>query len=204
MRLVILHGLPGVGKMTVGQELSAITGYPLFHNHLILDPLITVFGFGTPQFRKLRERIWLDVMLGGVRANLPGLIFTFSPDCTVSPDFMNRLQRGVKRLGGQVFFVEIVCDPTAVARRVADKSRGRYRKLNDPTLYGQLAKRGAFRYPLLPCDLQVDTTRRLPAAVARAISKRLERPSSPISRRDRKKHSLSQLRAIDGNPKNER
>ncbi len=34
MQLVFLYGPPGVGKLTVGNALSALTGYKLFHNHL--------------------------------------------------------------------------------------------------------------------------------------------------------------------------
>ena len=37
MKLVILYGPPGVGKLTVGRELAARTGFKLFHNHLTVD-----------------------------------------------------------------------------------------------------------------------------------------------------------------------
>jgi shikimate kinase len=31
MKLIVLHGPPGVGKLTVGRELAGLTGYALFH-----------------------------------------------------------------------------------------------------------------------------------------------------------------------------
>ena len=31
VKLVFLHGLPGVGKLTVARELAQLTGYKLFH-----------------------------------------------------------------------------------------------------------------------------------------------------------------------------
>jgi len=38
MNLVFLHGPAASGKLTVGRELSRLTGYRLFHNHLGLSP----------------------------------------------------------------------------------------------------------------------------------------------------------------------
>jgi len=35
--LVFIVGPPAVGKMTVGRELSSLTGFPFFHNHLTIE-----------------------------------------------------------------------------------------------------------------------------------------------------------------------
>ncbi|WAG71084.1 MULTISPECIES: hypothetical protein [unclassified Clostridium] len=40
MKLVFLIGDTAVGKMTVGQELAKITDFRLFHNHIIIEPVI--------------------------------------------------------------------------------------------------------------------------------------------------------------------
>jgi hypothetical protein len=76
VKLVFLHGPPGVGKLTVGRELAAITGYGLFHNHLVVNALLAVFEFGSPAFVELREEIWLAVFERAGDAGVPGLIFT--------------------------------------------------------------------------------------------------------------------------------
>jgi len=39
--------------MTVGREICGLTGYKLFHNHLVVEPIIEVFGFGSPQLGRL-------------------------------------------------------------------------------------------------------------------------------------------------------
>jgi len=36
MRLLVIFGPPSVGKMTVGREVAARSGFRLFHNHAIL------------------------------------------------------------------------------------------------------------------------------------------------------------------------
>ena len=51
--LVFICGPPAVGKMTVGLELSALTGIPLFHNHLGIEAVLPVFEFGSPAFNRL-------------------------------------------------------------------------------------------------------------------------------------------------------
>ena len=37
MKLIFLHGLPGVGKLTVAREFAKLTGFKVFHNHLAVD-----------------------------------------------------------------------------------------------------------------------------------------------------------------------
>ena len=75
--LVVIFGPPAVGKMAVGAELSALTGFPLFHNHLSIEAVLPVFEFGTPAFGRLvgefRERVFVEV----AESDLPGLIFTY-------------------------------------------------------------------------------------------------------------------------------
>ena len=44
MKLVIIFGPHAVGKMTVGQELSKITGLKLFHNHMTIDIVSDLFA----------------------------------------------------------------------------------------------------------------------------------------------------------------
>ncbi len=54
-RLVVLIGPPAVGKMTVGQELSALIGWPLIFNHQILDLVTRYFAYGTDSAKRLLD-----------------------------------------------------------------------------------------------------------------------------------------------------
>ena len=59
MKLVLIIGSGAVGKMTVGQELMKITDLRLFHNHMIIEPVIDVFGyFNGVAIQKLREVVF--------------------------------------------------------------------------------------------------------------------------------------------------
>jgi hypothetical protein len=44
--LVFLHGPAASGKLTVARALEAAVGFPVFHNHLVVDLLTTVFPPG--------------------------------------------------------------------------------------------------------------------------------------------------------------
>ena len=39
VKLIFVYGLPATGKLTVARELSSLTGYKVFHNHLVVDLL---------------------------------------------------------------------------------------------------------------------------------------------------------------------
>ena len=61
MKLVLIVGAGAVGKMTVGQELMKITNLRLFHNHMMIEPVIEIFGkFKGDTILKLREIIFDD------------------------------------------------------------------------------------------------------------------------------------------------
>ena len=58
MNLILIVGSGAVGKMTVGQELMKITDYRLFHNHMMIEPVIDIMGkFDGALVAKLRDDI---------------------------------------------------------------------------------------------------------------------------------------------------
>ena len=74
MKLVLIVGAGAVGKMTVGQELMKITNLRLFHNHMMIEPVIEIFGkFKGDTILKLREIIFDDF----VNDDNEGMIHTF-------------------------------------------------------------------------------------------------------------------------------
>lgn len=169
MRLVFLHGPAASGKLTVAKELAALTGLPLFHNHLVVDALLAVFPFGSPGFVALRERMWLDVFAAAA-AEDRSLIFTFHPEASVAPDFPQRVTALVEDAGGRVDFVALHCTADVVAARVEAPSRQASGKLSSLALLRQLEAAGAFAYPPLPAPaLTIDTGAVAPAEAAAQI-----------------------------------
>ena len=175
MKLIFLHGLPGVGKLTVARELAALTGFKLFHNHLTVDLLTSVFEFGSRPFVKLREKIWLEVFREAVEANLTGLIFTFAYDATVGDSFVDNAQNIVESSGGQVLFVELTCSGEDLERRLTDPSRQGFGKLTSLALFHELNRAGAFKDTGIPSQRFVlDITTLAPYEAAILIAKECE------------------------------
>ena len=171
MKLIFLYGTPATGKLTVGQELAAITGYQLFHNHLAVDLLLSVFEFGSPQFVYLREQIWLSVFESASQSQLPGLIFTFAPEATVRPEFMSNTIETIARNGGAVHFIELTCPIHELKQRIEDPSRARYQKLASVSLFEKLHSEGAFEAFRMPEPaISIDTSLHTPAEAAAIIA----------------------------------
>jgi hypothetical protein len=179
MKLVFLYGLPATGKLTVGRRLAAITGFKLFHNHLAVDLLTSVFDFGTPAFVKLREEIWLSVFDEARNSGIHGLIFTFAPERTVTADFVRKAEQA-----GGVCFVELFCSEETLKARVGDPSRLAHGKLNSAQKFDELKSNGVFDVSYMPePQLRVDTgacsADEAARQIARSIGVSFQTPSQP-------------------------
>jgi shikimate kinase len=117
--LVAIVGPPAVGKMTVGLELSAITGIPLFHNHLSIEAVLPVFEYGSEPFTRLVHDFRFAVFREAAGSDLPGLIYTYvwafdRPGDLASVDEMRAL---FEERGGRTVFVELQADLATRLRR---------------------------------------------------------------------------------------
>jgi AAA domain len=174
MRLIWIYGLPATGKHTVAQHLATLTGYKLFHNHLAVDLLLSVFDFGTQPFVDLREQIWLSVFEQAAVTNLPGLIFTFAPERTVRPSFIPSALDVLARSNATVDFVELRCPLPELKQRLDNPSRQRFQKLTSTELFDQLHADVVFDASHMPTPcLTIDTSLHTPEAAAAAIAKAL-------------------------------
>jgi hypothetical protein len=177
MRLIFIYGMPATGKLTVAQELEKRTGYPVFHNHRVVDLLLSLFEFGSAPFVELREQIWLSVFEQACRSELPGLIFTFAPERTVRRGFVDRVLETVARGDGEVDFVELVCPLDELKGRLDSPSRLQYQKLSSVSLFEKLHAEGSLDASYMPrAALTVDTSACSPVEAAKKIGDALELP----------------------------
>jgi chloramphenicol 3-O-phosphotransferase len=175
--LVVIYGPPASGKLTIARELTQLTNLKLFHNHLTVDLLLSVFEFGSPAFVTLREQIWLSVMLRACTEK-PGLIFTFTPERTVSKGFLNHLIHKATECGAAVRVVELVCSEREIEQRLANSSRKEFGKLSSVEEYQRLRAEGAFAIPTaLTPDLVIDSSASTPENSAAQIAAMLKQAS---------------------------
>jgi hypothetical protein len=174
MRLLFLYGMPATGKLTVARELADISGYPIFHNHLAVDLLLSLFEFGSKPFVQLREEIWLSVFRRAAESGLAGLIFTFAPEATVGASFVAATEKVLAETGGRVDFIELTCPVPELRRRVGDATRQQFRKLTSVALFDQLHAEGSFAsMEMPPPRISIDTEMNAPPRAALQIARAL-------------------------------
>lgn len=173
MRLVFIYGAPASGKLTVARELAALTGFALFHNHLVVDAVAAMFPFGSAPFVRLRETMWRAVFHEAAEAKR-STIFTFAPEPTVEAGFADRAKRTVEAAGGEVSFVRLAVPAEEQERRIGNPDRRQFGKLSSLELLRQLRDEFNRCEAEMPeAALTIDTARVPPPAAARLIADKL-------------------------------
>lgn len=165
MKLVVLYGPPGVGKLTVAKELARLTGYKLWDNHKSIEAVIDVFPYGTPEFFQLTGLIRFAVLAEAARADLD-VIFTF---VHVEGDpHADDIFDVVEPYGAQILPVQITCQKAIHEERVVLPSRSR--KLNTVDgLRSYLAMKNSLLLVPRYESLRIDNTDLTPMQVAERI-----------------------------------
>ena len=118
MKLVLIIGSGAVGKMTVGQELMKITDLRLFHNHMMIEPVIQVFGgFNGAVIQKLRETIFEEF----VKTDHNGMIFTVMWAFDMPSDL--EYVMSVAEKFDEVYCVELIADQSVRLERNKTENR---------------------------------------------------------------------------------
>ncbi len=168
--VAFIHGPAASGKHTIGSLVSEKLGVPLFHNHLTVDLVRTLFDFGTEPFIQLRADIWRHAFQAASRAGR-SFVFTFNPERTVDPALLTELHGIVEEARGQVHYVELRCSDEALEERLGNASRQAFGKLTDVDLFRALRQEGGFEFPPLPKALIcIDTERTVPVQAADEIA----------------------------------
>jgi chloramphenicol 3-O-phosphotransferase len=177
--LVYLYGPPASGKLTVATALAARTGFRLFHNHLTVNAVRSVFDFGSPAFSSVLHRMRLDVFSTAMQAGVDVIFTNNSAWSGVDPRdrftaFVDEVERAVSAGGGGgvVRFVQVTAPDDVLAARVDAASRRDHGKLTDPVRLRELLA-SLDRTPLHADDLLVDTSVLSPEDAAERIASTL-------------------------------
>jgi deoxyadenosine/deoxycytidine kinase len=131
MKLIFIYGSPASGKLTVANEIAKRTGFRVFHNHLSIDCIEPIFEFGSPPFFRLIELIRYEVVAEAAREDR-NLVYTFCYAKDLDDAHAAEVARRVEENGGEVCFVQLVCDKEVLKQRVTEESRKLHGKAGTP------------------------------------------------------------------------
>ena len=158
MKLLILIGNSSVGKMTVGQELAKITPLRLFHNHMMIEPVLEIFGqFRGDVIQKLRQVIFEEF----AKSDNYGIIFTFmwAFDMQSDWDYLESVKKIFNLPEEDVYYVELIAPQDVRLARNTTENRlhnkaskrdieaSNQRLINDDLRYRCESLPGEIRFP---------------------------------------------------------
>ncbi len=157
MEVLFIYGPAAAGKYTVGLLVSEALAMPLFHNHLVVDAVKSLFDFGTTGFKQLRADMWLDAFAAAA-GQQQSFVFTFNPENSVDIDLIKTMTSKITDVDGSVYYIELQCSECQLISRMGADSRHQFGKLTDPHLYQQLKADGCFDFPkFCEPDLALDS-----------------------------------------------
>ncbi|WP_449394302.1 AAA family ATPase [Devosia riboflavina] len=176
--LVVLNGYPGVGKLTIAQELTSLLGGRLLDIHTVYNVAFALTEFKSPDFMRTVEQI--EAIAYGLVRKLPDQM----------PVVMTTVLAGESEWGNAEWdrlvdlgrdrppfcVVHVHCDLDENIRRIEAEGRGAKRKPRDPDMARRNHKEGK---PLMGSNaanlLEIDVTSLSPAVAAQAIENWLKR-----------------------------
>jgi shikimate kinase len=171
MRLVFIYGPPASGKLTVATELAKLTGFKLFHNHVSIQFVQSVFEFGTKTFWRLTGKYRLE-MLEEASKERVDTIFTFVYSKGEDDRFVRQVVQKIRSHGGRVCFVRLYCNREELVRRAKASQRKRTGKVGTEKILNDLFRKHNLDFEIpFRKSLSVDTTNRTPRNVAKSIAR---------------------------------
>jgi hypothetical protein len=192
MTLLFVFGPPAVGKMTVGRAIADRGGYRLFHNHHVIEPLLDVFEFETPQFQTLMGEFRQRVLEEAAAADVD-LVFTlvWALDLPQDADGVRRHLAPFVAAGRRVALIELCAGLDTRLERNRTELRLSEKKSKRDLAWSDDNVRGLERHQMntgarSPADeviaefphLRIDNTDRSPEDVADEVLAWLERTAA--------------------------
>src|ERR1700722_13198675 len=169
MKLLLLHGAPAAGKLTVAKALLGMVPGRLFDNHMAIDLALAIFDFDAPGFWELVHSVRCSGIDAAAEHGVALLVTTF---CYAAPDdrpLYEDFEAIMQRRGGELLPVFLHCSREEAARRVGNPDRVERRKLTSAEIL--IKDLDGFEFAPVPRSdcLMLDTEVRPPAATAQEI-----------------------------------
>lgn len=169
MKIIVLYGLPGVGKLTVAKELAKITNYKLFHNHLSFEAVLSILDMKDKDFWKHVSKIRFALFKAASDKKV-NLIFTSCYEGKHSDEFFKKLISFSKKEKVQLKFVHLFCNEEEMLKRISSEDRKKYNKLTSKKGIKKKMKKHTNKLSIpYVKSFEIDNTKKLPKAVVKII-----------------------------------
>lgn len=129
MNLVFIYGPPAAGKFTVGSEVSQLTGFKFFHNHLTVDYVRNLFSDDHVLYSELLQEIRLAYLTSAARANID-MVFTLAYSGEIDDEWVAKIVDAVEENDSRVCFIQLNAPEEVLLERVGNESRVNMNKIS--------------------------------------------------------------------------
>lgn len=123
MNLLIIFGLPGVGKKTVAEIVAQKSSYTLFDNHQILDVVRNIIPRTHPASTKIAREFRLNLLEQAAKLNTTDIILTVAGGSPGAKDYVQQCVDAVHKHGASVHFIHLQCDNEEHIKRILHPDR---------------------------------------------------------------------------------
>ncbi len=123
MKLLLIHGAPATGKLTVAKALAARLNAPLVDNHAAIDMARMVFGFAKPGFWDMVHDLRVTTLHAAARAGVPRLITTAAYSHPGDMPLVEDYVAAIAPFGGVIEPVFLHCSEATLRTRVVTSER---------------------------------------------------------------------------------
>lgn len=170
MKLIVLYGPPGVGKLTVARVLAKKTGYKVLHNHLTIELLCSLFEWGSKPYDELVKKYRFDLLEMAAKYKVKGVITTYVYAAEADDKEMKELVRRMKRRHVRVYFVQLLCTQRELEKRIKHESRKKFTKIRHITsLRNMMKKFDVLAKIPVRNNLTIETTQLSPGRTAQRV-----------------------------------
>lgn len=173
-KLIVLAGIPGIGKYTVGKELCKKVSNTIFlHNHLTINLAFELYP--NNDIKRKKFLIELRKFIFSRALEQENVVATLSLGLKLKTEelYINLYKEVAKLTGAEIFYIYLSAKNVDYLKRVVDKEREKLQKLTNKESAQDIFDNHEKTFVLPKYWITVDTTGLSPNEIADIINNKI-------------------------------